>query len=154
MSKRDDILDAIATALATITTANGYNTTVAAVYRVITDFDEAPPGKLPCVSFGPDGDTAEIYDLTPSNRIETTLRLRVAFHVAARNGAPKHEAVSALRVDILNCVNSNHRWGDLAIQTYPVNMESDEGLSHISDKVGTGHLLFHVEFHEYLNRPS
>lgn len=154
MTKRDDILDAMAAAFATITIANGYNTDVDTVARVVHDFDEAKPGKLPLVSFGPAGDEAEQITYTPTHRIEVRLRVHVAFHVAARNGVAKQDALSKLRIDILNCVNANHRWGDLAIQTYAVNLETDEAQSHAPEKTGTGLLLFVVEYHEHLTRPT
>ena len=150
-TRRQAILDELATKLATITTSNGYRTTVTTVERCLRAWDEIKPGQRPWIGFGPNPEAPETFAHSPSNRLDVTLPIIIAACVEAESGAARTEAASNLMNDIRKALYSDIRRGANAISTMILDVASDEihPDTHLHDG-GTAYFVSRWEVHYYI----
>ena len=80
MTARQDVLDGVAVALASISTANGFNNNVNLVEPVIRTWDDAFKKGLPCLGFMAD---RERFEGQPFNSLLVTLPVKILGHINA-----------------------------------------------------------------------
>lgn len=129
---REIILDAIETALAGITVAGGYRTTIETVSRELLDFDRVR-GTTPWIGYAP-SEQQRPPEYTYGGRHEY-LRVRIVAHLEARAQADRTAAISDIDADIEDAMTEDPTWGGYAVDTLRVApVLSEEGLP---DKGGT-----------------
>lgn len=129
---RELILDAIETALAGITVAGGYRTTIETVSRELLDFDRVR-GTTPWIGYAP-SEQQRPPEYTYGGRHEY-LRVRIVAHLEARAQADRTAAISDIDADIEDAMTEDPTWGGYAVDTLRVApVLSEEGLP---DKGGT-----------------
>lgn len=129
---RELILDAIETALAGITVAGGYRTTIETVSRELLDFDRVR-GTTPWIGYAP-SEQQRPPEYTYGGRHEY-LRVRIVAHLEARAQADRTAAISDIDADIEDAMTADPTWGGYAVDTLRVApVLSEEGLP---DKGGT-----------------
>ncbi len=132
--KRQAIVDAVRTRLATILATNGYNTDIGRhVFEwKVTAFADSD---LPAVAFR-DTDP-EIRELTGGMQ---DVSLPVEFIIGAASGATTMQVVRAAIEDVLSAINSDFTWGglawDTAIDTIEAFAEHEGKLTGLA-KIGT-----------------
>lgn len=143
-TKRQAILDNVATTLAAITVANGYRTTITQVERVIREWSDVKAGNRPWLGFGPNPEAPESVIHAPSNRLDHELEIIIAGVVEAESGAAKTAAMSDLIDDLIKALYTDIRRGGNAISTMLLDLATDEihPDTHNSDG-GTAYLLSH-----------
>jgi hypothetical protein len=134
-TRRQAILDDIATTLATITVANGYRTTVDTVERVLRQWDDIKPGARPWLGFGPNPEAPDVVVHSPSNRLDVRMEVLIAGCVEAESGAARTAAVSDLVDDVIGALYADIRRDGNAISTMMIDLASDEihPDSHVHD---------------------
>lgn len=130
---RELILDAIETALAGITVAGGYRTTVETVSRELLDFDRVK-GLTPWIGYAPSEQQRPPDGFFGGGRHDY-LRVRIVAHVEARAQADRTASVSDIEADIDDAMTADRTWGGYAVDTLRVApVLSEEG---VPDKGGT-----------------
>ena len=130
-SIQDQIMDAIATDAATITTANGYKTDIGNnVFEWKTKGWSVEAGEMPGISFKDTTDSIE-WDKMRGNAAgepggEWQHTLRVEFQVAIVLNAGDSNELVANKVrdainDVYRMIRLNFKWGGLALWTKPVD---------------------------------
>jgi len=149
---REIILDAIATALVGIVTADGYRTTVTTVSREFATFEDTTTASRPWISYFPDpgAQPARVYEFGGSRY---QLDVFLVAILDARTQAEKTAAVADLAADIEQVmVGENATWGGYAVQTTCIqDAQSDEGAEDPKGTKGgsvTFTMKFRIEWYE------
>lgn len=106
MSVRGDILDTLATQLATITTGNGYNVTVTQVERDQIHTDQITSGQVYLTILDTDPDTPRQYAAGDKVRFDMTARIFAQIKPAATD-TPATTDLSDLITDIRKLVTAS-----------------------------------------------
>ena len=134
-SIQDQIMDAIATAAATITTGNGYKTDIGnKVFEWKTKGWSTEAGEMPGISFKDPTDSIEWTKMrgngagVPGGIWEHTLRIEFQVAIvladASSNEAVANKVRDAIN-DVYRMVRLNFNWGGLARWTRPVDHTID-----------------------------
>jgi hypothetical protein len=109
-SKRETIIDAVTTKLATISVANSYEQNVAVVYRPAVE-----PEQFPCVLVSDMGDEVRWH---LRGAYENIINLDLIAHVEKGYPADRQEALSDLVADIVKACMADETWSSNARQTW------------------------------------
>lgn len=155
-TKREAILDDVASTLAGITIANGFLTDVVTVDRAFRTYDEVDKALMPWVGFWPGPERPRISSF---EMLDVTLPINVLAHVAvAHEGnetafqAAATEAASNIQRDIISALMTDIRRDANAIETVPApgsHSETDEGVPDVVTNDGgtvTVKMTFEVLF--------
>ena len=145
--RRTTILSNIGTTLATITTSNGYKTTVATVEAVAKSFGDMGSGAKPWVGYAP---VRETLAYQPFNDIECTLSITMLCHIDGATQGDRATKLNNLLDDIIAALAVDTTRGSVAISTSITEVQTDEGSP---DAGGFGSMLLNVEV-RYLRTTS
>ena len=137
-TNKSAIIEDILTALATITVANGYRSTIPAgsVFDEIKAYDELATDSLPalCAFAGRETRPATYY---PFADIEKLLPITVIGHVHALTSSLRRAAISDLEQDVLDALTVDPTRGGWAVDTIQeTGPLTDEGEKEIGGKRG------------------
>ena len=121
---RKSILDNVSTTLQTITTGNGFKTTVETVEAVGKGFGESGSGAKPFIGFYPD---SESFAYFPGNEIEVSLTIGLICHIAGASQSARSSSLNDLLDDIIAVLSSDTTRGGKAIATTVTTVVTDEG---------------------------
>ena len=127
MTRRETILDAIATKLATITTGNGYNTTVTTVEQVLKSWATVKTAEMPWLGISSDPRAESDVDETPFGTFDVTMPVVIVGHVSALPGAAKTAALANLEDDLIVAMYDDHTFSDNATDVAWQGTATDEG---------------------------
>jgi|TARA_Y100001938_G_C7947468_1_gene357490 hypothetical protein len=138
------ILDNIASSLETITTGNGYKTSVDSVNRRLVSWEEIGISQMPWVGFAPIGQSTPNYK--PNGFIDVRMQVTIVGHVNSLSGAAKTTALANLEDDIIAAINDDTSRGNNAIRTNWLGTQTDEGNADSDDhRGGSGTLVMMFE---------
>jgi len=121
---RKNILDNVETVLGTITTGNGYKTTLAAVEPFAKGWGDMGTGSKPFVGFSPG---AERFEFLPGNQIRVRMDLVLTCHVSGSTQSARSVALNNLLDDLIAALNLDTTRGGHAVSTTITQTETDEG---------------------------
>ncbi|MAB56863.1 MAG: hypothetical protein CL524_04860 [Aequorivita sp.] len=121
---RKDILDNIETVLNTITTGNGYKTTVTTVEPVAKGWGDMGAGLKPFIGFSPG---SERFDYQPCGSIRVVLGIALTCHISGSTQGARSSALNDLLDDIIKALSLDTSRGGKAISTTISQVETDEG---------------------------
>ena len=136
---RTSILSNLGTTLATITTGNGYNTTVVEVENEAKTWADVPDSKKPWVGYVP---IAEVLQFLPGNQVRVELPLDVICHVKGNTNADRSTKLNNLLDDVIAALNVDTTRGSNAISTTVLSADTDEGAP---GAVGQGSMVLRIE---------
>jgi len=145
--RRTTILSNIGTTLETITTGNGYKTTVATVEAVAKSFGDMGSGAKPFIGYAP---VRERLAYQPFNDIECTLSVTLLCHIAGNTQSDRATKLNNLLDDVITALAVDTTRGSVAISTTVTEAQTDEGSP---DAGGFGSMLLNVDV-RYLRTSS
>jgi len=108
VTARNDIFDAVDTALSGISTSDPtpYNFTVAKVEKVVRDWNDSETFPRPWIGFRPG---IETYDYNPSHIIRCSMELNIVAHMNPTNGTVDnhYSDIEKMTVDILRALRQD-----------------------------------------------
>ena len=136
---RKSILDNIGTVLATITTGNGYKTTVVSVEPFAKGWGDMGAGLKPFIGFAPG---SERFQYQPCGSIRVALNVALTCHISGSTQSARSTALNDLLDDIIKALSLDTSRGNNAIATTVSQVETDEGSPDSSEE---GSMLVGVE---------
>ncbi len=136
---RTSILSNLSTALSTITTGNGYNTTVATVENEAKTWADVPDSQKPWVGYVP---IAEVMQFLPGDQVRVELPLDIICHVVGNTNADRSTKLNNLLDDVIAALNVDTTRGSNAISTTVLSADTDEGAP---GAVGQGSMVLRIE---------
>jgi len=133
--RRSLLLSDIGTTLATITTGNGYKTTVSTVEAVGKDWADVKPGQKPWIGYVP---TAESLEYLPGGVIRSTLPVTLVCHVSGTTQSDRATKLNDLLDDVIAVLAVDTTRDSNAISTTIKTVETDEGSP---DAIGDGSMV-------------
>ena len=121
---RKDILSNIGTTLATITTGNGYKTTVVTVEAVGKTWADVGSGAKPWIGYAP---IRESFQYFHGSQIRVTLAVTLIAHIAGTTQSDRSDKLNDLLDDIIAALNVDTTRNGKAISTTITTAETDEG---------------------------
>ena len=121
---RKNILDNVGTVLNTITTGNGYKTTLATVEAFTKGWGDMGSGAKPFVGYAPG---PERLQFLPGNQIRVRLDLIITCHISGTTQDARSVALNNLLDDLIAALNLDTTRGGHAVSTTITQAESDEG---------------------------
>lgn len=122
---RNEILDNIATLLATITTTNGYKTTVATVERVVKEWDAVGgSGVMPWLGFMA---MVERKAYQPGGYIWCTIPIVVVGHLTCSSASDRTDKLADLEDDLTRAFHLDPTRGANAVTTTLIDCGTNEG---------------------------
>ncbi len=142
--KRQQIVDAVKTRLALITTANGYQTDIGLKQ---TEWNPGPKGadpeadELPGHDIRDEVETTEVKDKN-SGTFDRALEIVVIAEL--KEAGPGATLARKALEDLIKAVGVDPTWGGLARRTLPV--EDDINVDELGQQIGAARLRFKVEY--------
>ncbi len=136
---RTSILSNLATTLATVTTGNGYNTTVVTVEAEAKTWADVPTALKPWIGYVP---SAESLEYLPGNQIRVVLPVEVICHISAATNSARSTALNNLLDDVIAVLSVDTTRNAKAISTTVVRVDTDEGAPGAT---GQGSMVLGVE---------
>ena len=133
------ILNNLGSTLATITTGNGYNTTVATVEAVGKGSGDMGSGLKPWVGYVPNQERFEYF---PGGSIRAILSLTIICHIDGATQSARSTTLNNLLDDVIAVLAVDTRRGGSAICTTVTSVDTDEGSP---DANGFGSMVINVE---------
>ena len=118
------ILQNVSTVLNTITTGNGYKTTVTKVEALGKSWATVKPGEKPWLGIVPQRET---YNHQPGSLMRVTLSMLIIAHVTGTTQDDRASKLNDLLDDIIAAMNLDTTRNSNAIHTTLKNVETDEG---------------------------
>lgn len=118
------ILDNISTTLNTITTDNGYNTTVQTVEAVGKTWADVGSGAKPWIGYAP---IRESFEYFPGDQIRVTLAVTLIAHMSGTSQSDRSTKLNNLLDDLIAVFNVDTTRNGNAISTTITTVETDEG---------------------------
>jgi hypothetical protein len=125
MSIRKSIMDRVLAALATITTGNGYNTTVRSVTEKLQQYDQIPNKNLPCL-MPIDADEARGWEALSGHDLRGELTIIISCVVKSGTNATRTARLN-LMLDIEKCLMNDATLAALIIDIEPQSIITDKG---------------------------
>tara|TARA_R110000824_G_scaffold55027_5_gene151630 strand:+ start:10485 stop:10940 length:456 start_codon:yes stop_codon:yes gene_type:complete len=144
---RKTILDDIGTTLATITTGNGYKTTVLTVEAVGKGWGDVGAGAKPWLGYVPNQERLEYF---PGGSIKAILNLSILCHVDGSTQSARSTSLNNLLDDIIKALAVDTSRSGNAISTTLTTVSTDEGSP---DANGFGSMVIAVDI-PYLRTTS
>jgi hypothetical protein len=141
------ILNNLQTTFETVTTGNGYKTTVDTVQALARGYFDVKTGERPFIGYVPGIETVQYQ---PSNMIYCTLALSVIGHVSGTSLADRQTKLNNLIDDLIAVLNVDTTRDSNAISTTVTQFETDEG---DPDAHGDGSVLMQVQI-RYIRNTS
>jgi hypothetical protein len=136
---RTSILSNLGTVLATITTGNGYKTTVTTVEAEAKTWADVPASLKPWIGYVP---TVEIIEYLPGDQIRAVLPLDLICHIVGQTNAARSTKLNDLLDDVIAVLAVDTTRGSNAISTTVVSVDTDEGAP---GAVGQGSMVVSIE---------
>tara|TARA_R110002020_G_scaffold171937_3_gene362049 strand:+ start:1641 stop:2102 length:462 start_codon:yes stop_codon:yes gene_type:complete len=136
---RKDIVSNIGSVLATITTDNGYKTTVVTVEAVGKTWADVGSGAKPWIGYAP---VRESFEYFPGSQIRVVLNVTIIAHISGTTQADRATKLNDLLDDIIAALNLDTTRGGKAIATTITTVETDEGSP---DANGFGSMVLTVD---------
>tara|TARA_R110000824_G_C15230416_1_gene678495 strand:+ start:1178 stop:1633 length:456 start_codon:yes stop_codon:yes gene_type:complete len=136
---RTSILSNVATTLATITTGNGYNTTVETVENEAKTWADVPDSQKPWVGYVP---TSETLEYLPGNQIRVVLPIDIICHVVGQTASSRSTLLNNLLDDVIAALSVDTTRASYAISTTVANVDTDEGAPGAT---GQGSMVLNIE---------
>jgi hypothetical protein len=133
------ILDNVGTTLATITTGNGYKTTVATVEALGKSWGDVGSGAKPWIGYVPNQERLEYF---PGGSIRAILSMTIICHINGSTQSARSTTLNNLLDDIIAVLAVDTRRGGSAICTTVTSVDTDEGSP---DANGFGSMAINVE---------
>jgi len=121
---RKNILDNISTTLSTITTGNGYNTTVVTVEAVGKTWADVGSGAKPWIGYAP---VRESFEYFPGDQIRVVLSVTLIAHMSGTTQSDRSTKLNNLLDDMIAVFNVDTTRNGNAISTTITTVETDEG---------------------------
>ncbi len=145
------VLTYLQTQLATITTGNGYKTTVNTVTDVVMDWETSrQDGPFPWIGVKPARNAAQHFGF---NEIRSELTLQIVCHVEGATDSAAYDALENLLDDIIVALGVDTTCGGECVGISYVADETDEGDPDKMDSHGgSGSMV--IEYMAVLNRTT
>jgi hypothetical protein len=136
---RTSILSNLSTTLASITTGNGYNTTVLTVENEAKTWGDVPESQKPWVGYVP---VAEVLQFLPGDQVRVELPLDIICHVSGTTSSDRSTKLNNLLDDVIAALSVDTTRGSNAISTTVLSVDTDEGAPGAYDQ---GSMVLRVE---------
>ena len=142
------ILNNLQSTFETVTTGNGYKTTVTKVQALARGYADVKTGERPFIGYVPQSEQVQHQ---PGDQMLCTLTVSVIGHVSGNSQSDRSTKLNNLIDDIIAVLNVDTTRGSNAISTTLTQLETDEG---DPDARGDGSVLAQVQVKYIRNTAS